>query len=41
VLPGVTINKGAVIGTKAVVTTDISEFSVNGGVPAKEIGIRK
>lgn len=41
VLPGVTINKGAVIGAKAVVTTDISEFSVNGGVPAKEIGNRE
>lgn len=41
VLPGVTVKKGAVIGAGAVVTKDVSEFKIVGGVPAKEIGERK
>lgn len=40
ILPGVTIEKGAVVGAGAVVTHDVSEFSVVGGVPAKEISKR-
>lgn len=37
ILPGVTIKKGAVIASGAVVTKDVDEYSVVGGVPAKEI----
>jgi acetyltransferase-like isoleucine patch superfamily enzyme len=41
ILPGVTIKKGAVIGAGAVVTKDVEEFSIVGGVPAREIGKRE
>jgi acetyltransferase-like isoleucine patch superfamily enzyme len=41
ILPGVTVKKGAVVGAGAVVTKDVNEFMVVGGVPAKEIGQRK
>lgn len=41
ILPGVTIGKGAVIAAGAVVTKDIGEFEIAGGVPAKVIGERK
>jgi len=41
ILPGVTIRKGAVVGAGAVVTKDVEEFRVVGGVPAKEISERK
>lgn len=41
ILPGVTIGKGAVVGAGAVVTRDVLEFSIVGGVPAKEIGKRE
>src|SRR3989344_8079034 len=37
ILPGVKINKGAVVGAGAVVTKDVEEYSIVGGVPAKEI----
>lgn len=40
ILPGVKIGKGAVVASGAVVTKDISEFTIVGGVPAKEIGKR-
>lgn len=40
ILPGVTLGKGAVVGAGAVVTKDVAEFSIVGGVPAKEIGKR-
>jgi maltose O-acetyltransferase len=40
ILPGVTIHKGAVVGAGAVVTKDVAEFTIVGGVPAKEIGQR-
>ncbi|HZZ98926.1 MAG TPA: acyltransferase [Candidatus Saccharimonadia bacterium] len=40
ILPGVTIGKGAVVGAGAVVTKDVAEFTIVGGVPAKEIGQR-
>jgi len=41
ILPGVTIEKGAVVGAGAVVTKDVPAFSIVGGVPAKVIGERK
>jgi len=41
ILPGVTIKKGAVVGAGAVVTKDVDEFKIVGGVPAKEIGERQ
>ena len=41
ILPGVTIKKGAVVGAGAVVTKDVLEYSIVGGVPAKIIGERK
>jgi len=41
ILPGVTVHKGAVVGAGAVVTKDVEEFKIVGGVPAKEIGERQ
>lgn len=41
ILPGVTIKKGAIVGAGAVVTKDVSENVIVGGVPAKPIGERK
>lgn len=41
ILPGVTVHKGAVVAAGAVVTKDVEEFKIVGGVPAKEIGERK
>jgi acetyltransferase-like isoleucine patch superfamily enzyme len=41
ILPGVTIKKGAVVAAGAVVTKDVEEFTVVGGVPAKFIEERK
>lgn len=40
ILPGVKIKKGAVVGAGAVVTKDVEEGSIVGGVPAKHIGDR-
>jgi acetyltransferase-like isoleucine patch superfamily enzyme len=40
VLPGVTVGRGAVIAAGAVVTTDVPELAIAGGVPAKVIGMR-
>lgn len=41
VLPGVKIGKGSVVAAGAVVTKDIEQFSIVGGVPAKIIKKRK
>jgi virginiamycin A acetyltransferase len=36
-LPGVTVGAGAVLAAGSVVTTDVADFAVVGGVPAREI----
>jgi len=41
ILPGVKIGKGAVVAAGAVVTKDVEDFSIVGGVPAVKIGERK
>lgn len=41
ILPGVKIGKGAVVAAGAVVTKDVADFSVVGGVPAGAMGERK
>ena len=41
ILPGVIVKKGAVIGAGAVVTKDVDEGIIVGGVPAKQIGERE
>lgn len=40
ILPGVTIKRGAVVGAGAVVTKNVEENVIVGGVPAKQIGER-
>lgn len=37
ILSGVTIGDGAIIGSRAVVTKDVSPYTIVGGVPAKPI----
>ena len=41
VLPGVTIGQGAIVAAGAVVTKDIPEFAIVGGVPASLISTRE
>jgi len=41
ILPNVNIGNGAVVAAGAVVTKDIPDFEIWGGVPAKKIGDRK
>lgn len=40
VMPGVTVSNGAVIGASAVVTSDVPDYAVVAGVPAKIIKYR-
>jgi len=40
ILPGVTLHKGSAVAAGAVVTKDVEEGSIVGGVPAKEISKR-
>jgi len=41
ILKGVQIELGAIIAAKAVVTKNVKGYSIVGGVPAKEIGMRQ
>ena len=41
ILPGVTIGRGAIVAAGAVVTRDVDDYKMVGGVPAKEIGERQ
>ncbi|GDX61855.1 hypothetical protein LBMAG33_1650 [Candidatus Levyibacteriota bacterium] len=41
ILPGVTIRMGGIVAAGAVVTKDVEQYSIVGGVPAKVIGERK
>jgi maltose O-acetyltransferase len=41
ILPGVKIGKGSVVAAGAVVTKEVPDFAIVGGVPAKVIGERK
>ncbi len=40
IMPGVRIGKGAIVAAGAIVTKDVPEYAVVGGVPAKVIGER-
>lgn len=40
ILPGITVAKGAVIGSNAVVTKSVEAFKIMAGIPAKEINER-
>lgn len=40
VLPGVTLEKGAIVGANAVVTKNVKAYAIVGGVPAKLIRYR-
>jgi len=40
VLPGVSIGEGAVVAAGAIVTKDVSPYTVVGGIPARPIGER-
>jgi len=41
ILPGVTVHKGAIVAAGAVVTKDVPEKAIVGGVPAQVIGERR
>jgi acetyltransferase-like isoleucine patch superfamily enzyme len=40
VLPGVRIGRGAIVAANSVVTKDVEDYAVVGGIPAKVIGTR-
>jgi len=41
ILPNVTLGRGCVVACNSVITKDVSEMHIVGGIPAKFIGIRK
>ena len=41
ILPGVTVGKGAIIGAGSVVTKNIPEYAIVGGISAKVIKFRR
>lgn len=41
IMPGITIGNGCIIGAGAVVTKDVPDYAVVGGIPAKIIKYRK
>ena len=41
ILPGVKVGRGTIVAAGAVVTKDVQDFAIVGGVPAKVIGERK
>jgi maltose O-acetyltransferase len=41
ILPGVRVGKGSILGAGAVVTKDVPEYAIVGGMPAKVIKYRK
>jgi acetyltransferase-like isoleucine patch superfamily enzyme len=40
IMPGVSIGRGAIVAANAVVTKDVADFEIVGGVPASQIGTR-
>ena len=40
IMPGVVIGKGAIIGASAVVTKDVPDYAIVGGIPAKVLKYR-
>jgi acetyltransferase-like isoleucine patch superfamily enzyme len=41
ILPGVTIGRGAVVASNAVVNKTVAEMEICAGIPAQKIGVRK